>query len=189
MAIEKADIIRVMNKVEYVADADIRFESITLQNIMDGASFNTPEELEQFKVFLAQGHKGYYAYYKGECALRTWIFFSKDTARVGANFIYDLPANQAFSGWSMTNPQFYRLGIFTKALIYAINDNPDYTIAGYVDSDNIASLKGCYKAGFKTTERYTLYLLLGRGFKIKTYHYLAGKVFNFSLGRIIHPSK
>lgn len=189
MAIEKADIIRVMNKVEYVADADIRFESITLQNIMDGASFNTPEELEQFKVFLAQGHKGYYAYYKGECALRTWIFFSKDTARVGAHFIYDLPANQAFSGWSMTNPQFYRLGIFTKALIYAINDNPDYTIAGYVDSDNIASLKGCYKAGFKTTERYTLYLLLGRGFKIKTYHYLAGKVFNFSLGRIIHPSK
>lgn len=189
MLLEKADIIRVVNKVPYVQDADVRIEPISLQNINDGATFNAPEELEQFKVFLKQGHKGYYAYYKGECALRTWIFVTKEAARVGQNFQYDMPTNEAFSGWSLTNPNFCRLGIFTNALIYAINDNPEYTISGYVDSDNIASLKGCLKAGFITTDRYRLYVILGKGLKIKSFNYLKGKVCELSFGRLIQPAK
>ncbi|MCO5259303.1 MAG: hypothetical protein M9916_04090 [Crocinitomicaceae bacterium] len=187
MRVEKADIIRVTHKVENFVDKSVVVVPITLDNVADGLNFNTPEEIEQFKYFLSIGHKGYYAYYNGVCALRTWIFVKKEQCLVGSNFIYDLPENEYFSGWSKTNPSFYKLGIFTVALDYAIKDNPDKVIAGYVASDNIGSLKGTQKVGFQTMERYNLYLVFGRGFKVKTYDCIKGKTFRLSFGRTIYP--
>ncbi len=184
---EKADIIRVTGNSLYVKNDNIEIRPITLENILDGQNFNSAEELEVFAHFLEQGHKGYYAYYNGQCALRTWIFCTQDRCLVGQNFIYNLPTNEVFSGWSKTNPDFLKLGIFTAALDFAISDNDDKVVSGYVESSNIASLKGTKKVGFETIMKYHLFVIFKYGLKIKTYQLGKGKCFKPSLGRVINP--
>ena len=184
---EKADIIRVSGKSQYLQDNNnnIEIKPITRLNIEDGKTFNSDHEIDTFLNFIDQGHKGYYAYYKGECALRTWIFKSKDRCLVGQNFIYDLPHTEVFSGWSKTNPDFLKLGIFTAALDFAIRDNTNKIVSGYVDSLNIASLKGTRKVGFETIMKYRLFVLFGYGIKIKIFEIGKGKCFKISFGRNI----
>lgn len=189
MRVEKADIVRVVRQVEKNEDKSIIVKAMTFDNVNDGLSFNSPEEIEKFKYFLSIGHKGYYAYYNGACASRIWFFVKKEQCLVGSNFIYDLSENEYFLAWAKTHPSFLKYGLYSSALKYAILDNPNKVISGYVASDNIASLKGTKNAGFETVERYTLIMLFGRGFKIKTYDSKKGRTLRLSIGRIIQPSK
>ena len=183
--IEEANIIRVTKDIPWVPDPDIQIKPITEENILDGAAFNSEGELDDFRKFLKQGHKGYYGYYKGNCGLRTWIFNSKDRCVVGTEFFYDLPSNEAFSAWSKTSEDFRKKGLFTEALKFAIIDNKSKTISAYVESNNIGSLKGTEKAGFETLEKYKLYTIWKFHVKVKIYEIGKGKCFNISFGRRI----
>jgi len=183
--IEKANIIRVTKKVPWEPHSDIEIKPITEENIMDGESFNSKEEIDAFRNFLDQGHKGYYGYYQGNCGIRIWIFSSKDRCLVGDGFYYDLPSNEAFLAWSETSKDFRKKGLYTQALKFAIDDNKSKVISGYVESDNIASLKGTENAGFETVEKYKLFVFWRLHVKIKVYEIGKGKCFSFSFGRRI----
>ncbi len=182
---EHADIIRVNNLIPYSPIELIEVKSITEENLFDGISFNSKDELEQFRVFLNEGHFGYYAYYNGQCALRTWIFTNEQRCFVGQNFIYKLPSNEYFSGWSKTHPEFRKLGLFTQALLFAINEHSDKTISGYVESDNIGSLKGTQKAGFISIFRFTLFKLWRFKIQIKTFDHKKGQIQKIKFGSAI----
>jgi hypothetical protein len=183
--IGKANIIRVTKKVFLEPHNDIVIKPITEDNINDGRSFNSNEEIQAFRDFLNQGHKGYYGYYQGNCGIRIWIFNSKDRCLVGNGFYYDLPSDEAFLAWSETSKDFRKKGLYTEALKFAINDNKSKVISGYVESDNIGSLKGTENAGFETIEKYRLFSFSRLHVKIKVYEIGKGKCFNFSFGRRI----
>lgn len=189
MIVEKADIIRVTKIVPFEEQINIEIRLITEENVNDGLTFNSPEEIESFKQDIIVGHKGFYAYYNGVCAFRAFFFNSGDRCLIGSNFIYDLPSDECFLAWVKTHPEYYKLGLYTSVLKYAIFDNPSKVISGYVASDNIGSLKGSAKAGFEVMERYILFVLFGRGFKVKIYEVGKGRVFKFSFGRVIKPLK
>ncbi len=185
LTIENANIIKVINKMPYEKIQGIEFKAITPDNLEDGLSFNTKEDLDAFKRFLSLGHKGYYGYYNGNCAFRTWIFYTSDRCLVGSNFIYQIKNNEAFSAWSKTHESFLRLGIYTAALKFAIQDNPDKVIKAYVDSENIPSLKGVEKAGFKTIEKFILIKFWIIYIKMKIFELGKSKVFKISFGKFI----
>jgi hypothetical protein len=184
---EKADIIRVNNFIPYLPQDLIEVKAINEENINDGISFNSTDELEQFRIFLNEGHFGYYAYYNGQCALRTWIFTNEQRCFVGQNFYYKLPPGEYFSGWSKTHSEFRKLGLFTQALIFAINEHSNKTISGYVESNNIGSLKGTQKAGFISVFRFTLFKFGRLKIQLKTFDHKKGKIFKILFSSKIKP--
>ncbi len=187
VALEKADIIRVTNDVSFVPNSSIRIAPISIDNVSDGITFNTQDELNQFLVFLEEGHIGYYAYYEGECASRIWFFKREDRCRVGHNFLYRLPESEYFLGWAQTDPKFRNLGLYGHILRFGIHDNPEKTISGYVESSNIASLKGTQKAGFITVKRFILIKIWRLKLQILTYNFQKGSCLRLNIGTFLEP--
>ena len=150
--------VRILYKSEVIHENRTKASicKVTDQNLKDVCTYEGNKYLGKYKLFLAKGDPGYYAYLDGNWAHRMWFKIGPGVIKRWSIFPpLRLTAHEAYSHFCETAPSARGNNIPAAVLSKAAADLKGkvdciYTI---VDENNYASRRAMEKAGFKEVKR------------------------------------
>jgi hypothetical protein len=140
----------------------------TNENISDVLSFQHPRYLEVFKNFLSLGDRGYLGYIKDKCIHRSWLKGGEQVVHPHWASPYKLQKNEIFIHYCETSTEARGKNVYPHVLSNIIEEYKGNEILICVNKENIASIKGVEKVGFRERERVKVLVILGMKFIKKT---------------------
>lgn len=142
-------------------ESKFRVSKVTYSNLTDASSFQSDYYLDKFSQFIRQGDHGFYAYIDDVCVHRSWLV-SSGVVKIHWSLSYELKPLQAFIHYCETSPIARGKGIYPEVLMHI---RRNYKLADSflinVECNNIASIKGIEKAGFKKVKIARILILFG----------------------------
>lgn len=130
---------------------------ISMETVSDALSMEQESMIAQFRLFLRQGNRGYFAYRDGVVVHRSWCVVGPATVATWLDYApLKLPAAAAYIHYCATAPGCRGLGVYPEVLSYivsslALEGIKDVYIA--TDVENVASQRGIVKAGFELVSK------------------------------------
>jgi len=155
-------------KANFQPKIDVEIKNASFENLKDILSFQAPKYVDTFKKFLEDGDNGYFAYVNGECCGRYWAT-QKNIVYPHFAFPYNLKESEVFIHYCETAQKMRGLGIYPYALTKIIDDFFNKTKVISVYANNISSIKGVKKVGFRERESrdyYTFGNKESKGYKV-----------------------
>lgn len=148
-------------KHRHTVTSPATISKVTEENIVDARYFQTEAQVREFKQFLNQGHKGYYAYMRGYCIHRSWVVPGPHSVSLHKFYKMPLKENEVFIQFCETASEVRGKNIFTHALATIGKDFQDSRVLISVDSKNFSSVKSMFKAGFVEVSRVRIKVVFG----------------------------
>jgi len=137
--------------------------NVDYSNYKDALIYEPLHKVQQFKKFLDAGDRGYYAYFNGKWAHRSWVTFGPKVVDRWRNFapMY-IGKDEAFIHWCETTPYARGQNIYPAVLSKIVNDIKGSYKNIYISTtiNNTSSQKGIIKAGFKEIQRIKVFSLM-----------------------------
>lgn len=153
---------------KYTPKSDINIHKVTLANLTDILNFNHPRYVGVFHEFLASGDIGYYAYINNKCIHRSWVKSNEQVVYPHWACPIKLKTNQYFIHYCETAPQARGKGVYPSILSNIADDfkNKGEVLIS-INANNIASITGAKKAGFRGREKIKVLVIFGMKFITK----------------------
>lgn len=138
---------------------------ITPETVSDALSMESDSMVGQFRTFLYQGHRGFFAYRDGLVVHRSWCVIGPATVTTWFEYApLTLPASAAYLHYCATAPSCRGLGVYPMVLsqivsVLASEGIEDVYVA--TDVDNVASQRGIVKAGFTLISKTGVTVIAG----------------------------
>lgn len=138
---------------KYAPKTVIDISQVTQNNLTDILDFQNPRYVNVFHEFLRLGDHGYYAYFDNKCIHRSWVKSNEQVVYPHWAYPVKLNPKQFFIHYCETSPQARGKGVYPAVLSKIVNDFKEKgEILMSIDINNIASIKGAQKAGFRERE-------------------------------------
>ncbi len=139
----------------------LSISNVTAANIADIVDFQPSHYVETFRRFLEQGDVGYYAYLDGKCCHRSWIQKGPKWVSINPFVQMKIEKNEGYIHYCETAPWARGKGIYPSVLSRIAKDHKNLeNIFIAVESENVSSIRGVEKAGFRERERVEVALIL-----------------------------
>lgn len=137
----------------------------TKNNIADVLTFQTFNKLREFERFIENGDIGYLAYMDGWCVHRSWVQKYPKQVELHFSLPYQLKENEMYIHYCETFDDYRGKNIYPHVLSTITKDFSEYDVLINVEQNNIPSIKGIEKAGFKKYKTFKVIGILGFTFK------------------------
>ena len=138
-----------------------RVSNVNVNNILDILSFQDESYIKIFTNFLDLKDTGYYAYLDQRCVHRTWVKSKEQIIYIHKFYKYKLKRNEIFIHYCETDNRIRGKGIYPHVLTEIIKNNTKKDILISVTKNNIPSIKGIEKVGFKELKRIKIIVFFG----------------------------
>ncbi len=145
----------------------LEIRPVDASNVTDVLAMEPEERVVEFRRFLEQGDRGYYAYLDGRVVHRAWVQEGPRNAHLWhGHGDHLLGPGDAFIHYCETAVEARGRGIYPAVLRRVVADarrRGIRTITIATDLDNIASRHGIEKAGFTEFQRVMIEIRFGIG--------------------------
>jgi hypothetical protein len=150
------------------AFAQVRIVPVTMDNVGDALSMESPDRIAEFQSFLERGDLGYYAYQNDRVVHRAWVRHGPVVmpAHLGYGRL-KIAAEDAYVHYCETSSDARGGGIYPAVLHHIVMDLKGRSAREVIiatSAENLASGRGIEKAGFVETERHEIRIVAGLGF-------------------------
>lgn len=135
------------------------------ENLRDALEMDSPARLEEFRAFLAQGDRGYYAYQDGSMIHRAWVQFGPRRIKTWRSYgSLDLRSGEAYIHYCETAPRARGRGVYPTVLAFIASElrqDGMHSIFITTTEDNLPSRHGIERAGFAESARIRIRIRFG----------------------------
>jgi methionyl-tRNA formyltransferase len=159
----------------------------TNDNLKDILYFQHQRYLNVFKNFLSLGDQGYFAYLKDKCIHRSWVKLNEQIVYPHWATPYKLRKNEIFIHYCETAPEARGKNIYPNVLGKIIKEHSNKDILISVNEENIASIKGVEKVGFRERESKSTCDTRDEVYQKNDKRELKVMIITMGLSRIVEP--
>lgn len=148
-------------------DAPVTIVPVDEQRLDDARTMDSPARIEEFRRFLARGDRGFYAYRDHRVVNRAWVIIGPGSCDLWHGYgRLVIPAGTAYVHYCETAPEARGSGIYPAVLAHVartLNQEGIATIRISTTRDNVASLRGIERAGYRIVRQVELRIMGGFG--------------------------
>lgn len=154
------------NGYEPKGTCDAIFRLVDEKNVADTTRFENEKYESVFRKMMQQGEYGLFGYFEGRCVYRIWAKMG-GTERYLKKTVLKIKDNEAYIHYVFTDEKARGNGIHTLGVKNLCEMFPDKRWLTLVMPNNIASIRGFEKNGFKKELRIDVFYVLGVPFVCK----------------------
>lgn len=151
------------------ATAPVRIIPVTIDNVADALSMESPDRIAEFQSFLQRGDLGYYAYQNDRVVHRAWARLGPVVMPTYLGFgRLKISAEDGYVHYCKTSSDARGGGIYPAVLHHIVMDlkwRSAHEVFIATTADNAASVRGIEKVGFVEAERHEIRIVAGIGFR------------------------
>jgi ribosomal protein S18 acetylase RimI-like enzyme len=148
-------------------DAPVTIVPVDAARVADARTMDSDARIEEFRAFLKRGDRGFYAYRDHQVVNRAWVMVGPGSCDLWHGYgRLVIPAGSAYVHYCETAATARGLGIYPAVLAHvarALKEESIRTVRISTTENNLASLRGIARAGYRIVRRVEIRIVAGFG--------------------------